>query len=470
MMRCWRARLALQALRGETWAALANEAKGKRRPWRDEGACGLSLQARGSRICSDPPRPQQDGSLCPGKHTAPLPAGIFRDSKGRRFSSSVRNGDGANEPEEQVGPAAAPRDCVRLTGIRRRRAWERSLSPLERVSRLVPEEFLSPEVRALRSVEPEEAQRPQKEAFALGEEPAAPLANSLSRPARPAARDPMPEELRRAPSRNIPLQVGDLILAEVRRSRSSEFKMLTKLTAGGTLNSNWGMVRHAEILGQLPGQMFRTTAGHLVLVRRPALEEFVLLMKRGPAISYPKDMNAMLLLMDIGQGDAVLEAGSGSGGLSLFLSRAVGSQGRVTSYEVRKDHHITAKKNYQTWCDAWKIRHTIEWPDNVDFINEDILTAGEYLKTMTFDAHPIDAEYMMRKFGLDESQVGIKIAGRSINSFRYADDTTLMAESEEELKSLLMRVALDMLNPQNALPAIFPSLKQGGVCAVYLAK
>ena len=46
----------------------------------------------------------------------------------------------------------------------------------------------------------------------------------------------------------------------------------------------------------------------------------------------------------------------------------------------------------------------------------------------------------MRKAGLDESQAGIKIAGRNINKLRYADDTTLMAESEEELKSLLMKV------------------------------
>ena len=46
----------------------------------------------------------------------------------------------------------------------------------------------------------------------------------------------------------------------------------------------------------------------------------------------------------------------------------------------------------------------------------------------------------MRNTGLEEAQAGIKIAGRSINNFRYADDTTLMAESEEELKSLLMRV------------------------------
>ena len=50
------------------------------------------------------------------------------------------------------------------------------------------------------------------------------------------------------------------------------------------------------------------------------------------------------------------------------------------------------------------------------------------------------AEYIMRNAGLEEAQAGIKIAGRNINNLRYADDTTFMAESEEELKSLLMKV------------------------------
>ena len=50
------------------------------------------------------------------------------------------------------------------------------------------------------------------------------------------------------------------------------------------------------------------------------------------------------------------------------------------------------------------------------------------------------AEHIMRNAGLEETQAGIKIAGRNINNLRYADDTTLMAESEEELKSLLMKV------------------------------
>ena len=52
----------------------------------------------------------------------------------------------------------------------------------------------------------------------------------------------------------------------------------------------------------------------------------------------------------------------------------------------------------------------------------------------------LHAEYIMQNAGLDEAQAGIKIAGRNINNLRYADDTTLMAESKEELKSLLMEV------------------------------
>ena len=52
----------------------------------------------------------------------------------------------------------------------------------------------------------------------------------------------------------------------------------------------------------------------------------------------------------------------------------------------------------------------------------------------------LSAEYIMRNAGLEEALAGIKIAGRNINNLRYADDTTLMAESEEELKSLLMKV------------------------------
>ena len=68
--------------------------------------------------------------------------------------------------------------------------------------------------------------------------------------------------------------------------------------------------------------------------------------------------------------------------------------------------------------------------------------AKEYVKAVY--CHPVYltyyTEYIMRNARLDETQAGIKIAGRNINNLRYADDTTLMAESKEELKSLLMKV------------------------------
>ena len=61
-----------------------------------------------------------------------------------------------------------------------------------------------------------------------------------------------------------------------------------------------------------------------------------------------------------------------------------------------------------------------------------------YIDTLLF--FNLYAEYIMRNTGLEEAQAGIKIAGRNINNLRYADDTTLMAESEEKLKSLLMKM------------------------------
>ena len=62
----------------------------------------------------------------------------------------------------------------------------------------------------------------------------------------------------------------------------------------------------------------------------------------------------------------------------------------------------------------------------------------EYVKVVC--CHPAYLTYMQRHAGLDEAQAGTTIAGRNINNLRYADDTTLMAESEEKLKSLLMKM------------------------------
>ena len=69
--------------------------------------------------------------------------------------------------------------------------------------------------------------------------------------------------------------------------------------------------------------------------------------------------------------------------------------------------------------------------------NRERSASGCILSPCLFNLH---AEYIMRNAGLDETQAGIKIVGRNINNLRYADDTTLMVESKEELKGLLMKV------------------------------
>ena len=71
------------------------------------------------------------------------------------------------------------------------------------------------------------------------------------------------------------------------------------------------------------------------------------------------------------------------------------------------------------------------------FVHQVPSSQGYILSPCSFNFY---AEYIMRNAGLEETQAGIKIAGRNNNNLRYADDTTLMAESEEELKSLLMKV------------------------------
>ena len=83
----------------------------------------------------------------------------------------------------------------------------------------------------------------------------------------------------------------------------------------------------------------------------------------------------------------------------------------------------------------WKILQEMGIPDHLTCLLRNLYAGQE--SPCLFNLY---AEYIMRNAGLDEAQPGIKIARRNINNLRYADDTTLMAESEEELKSLLMKV------------------------------
>ena len=84
--------------------------------------------------------------------------------------------------------------------------------------------------------------------------------------------------------------------------------------------------------------------------------------------------------------------------------------------------------------------NSISAPQSAHFRSVDLKFSAVLICMLSPCLFNFYAEYIMWNAGLDESQVGIKIAGRNINNFRYADDTNLMAESKEELKSLLMKV------------------------------
>ena len=126
-------------------------------------------------------------------------------------------------------------------------------------------------------------------------------------------------------------QEGDLVLLVDRKRR----RYLQRLTEKGSFQTHLGYVPHAEIIGQAVGSRV-LVGGHRYLALRPTLAEYTVESRRLTQIVYPKDVGAILVAADIFPGARVLEAGLGSGALSMALLRAVGPTGKLFSYEVRE--------------------------------------------------------------------------------------------------------------------------------------
>jgi tRNA (adenine57-N1/adenine58-N1)-methyltransferase len=144
------------------------------------------------------------------------------------------------------------------------------------------------------------------------------------------------------------LQAGERVLLIDARSR----RYLITLGTGRQFHSHLGSVAHDEMIGAPEGSSVTTTGGSRLLVFRPTLADFTLKMKRGAQVVYPKDIGLILVYADIFPGATVLEAGTGSGSLTLALARAVGESGRVISYEVREDHYARAVDNVASWYEG----------------------------------------------------------------------------------------------------------------------
>ena len=117
------------------------------------------------------------------------------------------------------------------------------------------------------------------------------------------------------------------------------------LAHGGTFGTHRGDLRHDEIIGLPDGSVVSNQNGVEYLALKPLLNDFVLSMPRGAAIIYPKDAAQILVSGDIFPGAVVVEAGVGSGALSLYLLRAVGDHGELHSFERRAEFAEIAKGN-----------------------------------------------------------------------------------------------------------------------------
>ncbi len=113
-------------------------------------------------------------------------------------------------------------------------------------------------------------------------------------------------------------QYGETLVSFDKKRR----KKLFKLSINGTIENDLGRVSHGDIEGRSPNEILRTNNKLSVTIKRPDLNEFVTLLRRRANIMYPKDIWTAIGMMDIGPGSTVIEAGTGSGALTLYLSRA----------------------------------------------------------------------------------------------------------------------------------------------------
>ena len=121
------------------------------------------------------------------------------------------------------------------------------------------------------------------------------------------------------------------------------------LRADGELHTHQGVLRHSDLIGQPDGSVATNSSGHEYLALRPLLRDFAMSMPRGAAIVYPKDAAQIVMQADIFPGAVVVEAGVGSGALSLALLRAIGDRGSLTSFERRQDFAEVARANVETF-------------------------------------------------------------------------------------------------------------------------
>ena len=142
-------------------------------------------------------------------------------------------------------------------------------------------------------------------------------------------------------SDTVPAQANETVLLISEDGK----KFFTKLTPGRRQHTHQGIIDHDDLIGQPLGRKLISSTGHQFVVVEPSLAELMKEVKRRSQIIYPKEAGRIIFKLNIYPGRRVIEAGSGSGALTLALARFVAPTGRVYSYELRPDMLITARTN-----------------------------------------------------------------------------------------------------------------------------
>jgi tRNA (adenine57-N1/adenine58-N1)-methyltransferase len=164
---------------------------------------------------------------------------------------------------------------------------------------------------------------------------------------------------------SAPLEAGEQVLLLDQRDRT----YLVRLEAGAIFHTHAGTLAHDDLLGHPEGTRVTTSRGMVLTAFRPRFADYVLKMPRGAQVVYPKDLGPIVVEADVHPGARVLEAGTGSGALTIALCRAVGEQGRVVSYELRPEHRDRALANVEGFFG--------KVPDRLELRLGDVAEVGE---------------------------------------------------------------------------------------------
>jgi tRNA (adenine57-N1/adenine58-N1)-methyltransferase catalytic subunit len=138
-------------------------------------------------------------------------------------------------------------------------------------------------------------------------------------------------------------QPGDLALLVGLRHKHFIFP----LVPGGSFHTHRGILYHDELIGKPWGSQVFSHQGSPFFMLQPSLADLLVDLKRSTQIMYPKDIGFILTSMSVGPGQTVLEAGTGSGSMTVALAYAVGPQGKVVTYERRPEFQQLARKNLE---------------------------------------------------------------------------------------------------------------------------